>query len=626
MAYQPFPITPFKSGWNIDEEPFQIPMDGFTEIVNAHIKHGHVDKRAGYNLIATISGNSPIMGLYTFIDNTNGKETIGFTQTKAATLNGTTLPFSWSDLDGGGPIFDSGDSDFVWAVNWQSSNLANRLYFTNGKSYDSGTGLNGIRYYDGTGAATTPLTPITLGGTNELYGAKLLFVLKQRLICLNTYEFDGAQVNHHPQRCRWCKAQTPSNWNDVTAGGGGYVDAPTGEHIVSARYLQNKIVVYFTNSVWTLEPTSDPALPFRWKQLNSFRACDGKMASCEYDRYSIAIGNRGITASDGNETRRIDDRIQAFVENYVHSDSFSQVFALRDFNEKRTWILYPQGEADNSNGALIFDEDSSSWSLYDINFNVLGYADLGVDWRYSDFTVANGRDWTYQDAGEETYDSFYFESTSESFIGGDTDGNVFLISDLDTDNGTAIDLTLTSGNWNPYQAEGVEAQFGYIDFLVESDNQSKFTVLFYKDNDEDPYQSQDLDCIPDLGFINPVTNITQANPGVVTSYQHGLSNGDVVYIYGVDGMTEINTGPFTVTVIDTDSFSIGTDTSAYAAYTGDGQIFQREFYRTKVWKRAYAGGIGYFHQIQIQTDSQVTPMKFYEFKPYFRKRGRRTLG
>ena len=50
------------------------------------------------------------------------------------------------------------------------------------------------------------------------------------------------------------------------------------------------------------------------------------------------------------------------------------------------------------------------------------------------------------------------------------------------------------------------------------------------------------------GIAKPITAITAANPPVVTSNNHGLVTGDMVYINGVAGMVELNYGVFTVTV------------------------------------------------------------------------------
>ena len=71
-----------------------------------------------------------------------------------------------------------------------------------------------------------------------------------------------------------------------------------------------------------------------------------------------------------------------------------------------------------------------------------------------------------------------------------------------------------------------------------------------------------------------ITDITQANPGVVTtSTAHGYSNGDMVFIDdSVGGMVEVHNTWYTVTVVDADEFSIGVNTSGYTAYTADGLV------------------------------------------------------
>lgn len=68
-----------------------------------------------------------------------------------------------------------------------------------------------------------------------------------------------------------------------------------------------------------------------------------------------------------------------------------------------------------------------------------------------------------------------------------------------------------------------------------------------------------------------ITNITQANPGVVTtSTAHGYLIGTNVPISGVVGMTQVNGLNFLITPVSTTSFSIGVNTSAYTAYSSGG--------------------------------------------------------
>lgn len=97
-----------------------------------------------------------------------------------------------------------------------------------------------------------------------------------------------------------------------------------------------------------------------------------------------------------------------------------------------------------------------------------------------------------------------------------------------------------------------------------------------------------------------ITGITQANPGVVTSTSHGLSNGDHVYITGVVGMTEVNssTVPYKVANVTTNTFELNDiddnaiDTSAYTAYSSGGTI-NKIYEITSPYTTAQLGSIQY---------------------------------
>ncbi len=68
-----------------------------------------------------------------------------------------------------------------------------------------------------------------------------------------------------------------------------------------------------------------------------------------------------------------------------------------------------------------------------------------------------------------------------------------------------------------------------------------------------------------------ITAITKASPGqVTTSTAHGFTNGQVIYISGVAGMTEVNGLTFTITSTGSNTFTIGVNTSGYTTYTSGG--------------------------------------------------------
>ncbi len=70
--------------------------------------------------------------------------------------------------------------------------------------------------------------------------------------------------------------------------------------------------------------------------------------------------------------------------------------------------------------------------------------------------------------------------------------------------------------------------------------------------------------------LGTASDITNANPGLVTDTSHGLTTGDEIVFPAVAGMTEVNDVVLTVTVIDANSFTIGVDTTNYGVFTSGG--------------------------------------------------------
>lgn len=626
-SFTPILISPFSTGIDTDLEPWLIPPDGFTTANNVHIYHGYVQQRDGYSLFGTLSNGTRVLGLFRYIKNNGDKSNLAFDTTRAYLYNETTHVYDQLDTSN---IMNSGEYDYVWGTNWQSSNIQNRLYFTNGKSWNgqvAPNALDGIRYFDELDTNITTLFTPSTGGGNTLYGGKLLFTLGQRLIVLYTYENDGVTTTSNPQRARWCAKQDPANWNDVVAGGGDFADAATGDQIISAQALQNQIIVFFTNSVWSLLPTSDPNKAFRWVRLNSFRACDGKMASVAYDRYVVCLGVRGITATDGTETRRIDNRIQGFTSSEINVEEFKKVFCYRSFETSRWWTLYAGIEAVENNSALIYDDESKAFTTYSIGLNCLGYGNAPLDYSLDEFSVANALDYSLNEMGDDTLQDWYWAKNQDILLAGSTTGKIYQLEIGANDDGASYDAELITAAWNPFQQESKEAQMSYIDLYVDTDKYTTGTIFFYKNDEDSPYSSQKINFLPQLNYVASISSITQADPCKINAPGHGLSTGSTVYIYGVIGMIQVNSGNgYVITVVDGNNFTLdGVDSSAYTAYSGAGGVYLLPFVQTKTWIRAYAGGIGYLHQVRIEINGGDRPFRMHAIKPFFRPRGKRTI-
>jgi hypothetical protein len=68
-----------------------------------------------------------------------------------------------------------------------------------------------------------------------------------------------------------------------------------------------------------------------------------------------------------------------------------------------------------------------------------------------------------------------------------------------------------------------------------------------------------------------IAGATQANPCEITAVGHGFSTGDLIYIDGVVGMTQLNNRIYTITSTGADTFTLdGVNSTAYTAYSSDG--------------------------------------------------------
>lgn len=647
-----------------------------------------------------------VMGIYNRIDSTNVKNLIAFDQYRASLYNISTEQFD--PLDSAN-IMSGSDTDYICAANWASTSGTAasslfRLYFTNGKAFSAGP-LDGIRFYNG-GTTTTSFRP-QINSSAYINGCKLIFAFRNRLVLLHTTE----DSNTYAQRARWCQAGSPgtpgaftTEWDDNVPGRGGFVDAPTGEQIISAQFLDDQLIVFFTNSVWSLTPIGDPDLPFAWRRINNFNACNGKMASVSFDRHVVSSGNRGLIATDGAESQRIDQRIEKFTNQFVNSDEFDKSFMLRSFANKRTWMLYASNDSSDCNKVLVFDEDSQSFSTYTMDMNVLGHFITVSDDTLQDFgsnTLQNFNNDTLQDyvhskavelllGGDRTGSVWKMEKDgdnsssdfSSSIIGitqanpavvtmtgdvglsnGDTititsvagmtelnnrnfivankSGNSFELQGVDStaytaytsgglvdaDLGSDYETKIVSAGWNPFASEGGKSQLGYIDLYVDTNNNTAIEVKIYVNQQDSSYLTKviQLDCLPNLREQAGISNITQANPAVISAGNHGLSTGDVVYLYKISGMDELSDGPYAITVIDGNTFSIAEDTTNFRPYINGGVVTRYPISQDKTWKRFYSGSVGFQHYIEFVTKGQDKPLRIHAFMPWFRKIGSRMI-
>lgn len=582
-----------------------------------------------------LSPNNRVMGLTTFLNTTNQELMVGW-DTKRAFLWDTTVngfvPLS-NSASTPSDYLNCGTSDYIRYEKWDTAAAGNILYFTNGNRQNGG--VDGLLQYN---PSATPvisqLTPVIRTSTN-VYGCKGIAVFKNRLLLFATAEGTSAGgATDFDQRVRWCRINDPSTsgnqWRDDIRGNGGFADAATQDFYISHQQLLNEIVVFFTNSIWVLKYQADPIEPFRWQKVNSYFNTRAPFANVGYDRHSVVVGNRGIYITDGNTSERIDDKIQDFVEESINAQNVKNVYGHRDYQNERAIFLYPTLADDTITRALIIDDRSKSFAEWEIALNVLGdgatppNTDLTME-AFPESEEDNPWDLPLygEDAGELTWQSFFFQTEDEALAGGGFNNEIYLLNFTDDDDGEVINSSFTTGEINPFKDQGIEAHLVAVDFFFEKVSTTIVNVEFFAESSIDAHTRKSinlLDNLKEYALIDDIEFLSPSSSGVkVYASSHGLSDGDTVYIYNVKGMFELNNEDWTVANATEDSFEIATDASGFTAYTKGGYLCRYPSTRQLVFKRLHVGATANLHRMRVKASGDNDPLVIhkivYHFKP-----------
>jgi hypothetical protein len=162
-------------------------------------------------------------------------------------------------------------------------------------------------------------------------------------------------------------------------------------------------------------------------------------------------------------------------------------------------------------------------------------------------------------------------------------------------------------------AQGItRLQEVYIDSLTETLNPIRTTRLKVFSPDGPSYIETPPETFASLDVTRDIIGITKANPAVVTtSSAHGFVSGDLVIIFGVNGMTEVNGQTFTVANPTSNSFQLqGLNSSSFGTYTSGGKVTQGRL--AKTLDPRTVPGLGWFPKLQAtlkiaRSSSTISP-------------------
>lgn len=378
------------------------------------------------NLQDTVSGNAAVLAKVTLINVPN----------TTFTVTAVNLPST---------------SNFMWVNGTTNKGIVL-------DSMQTIAGQDGIRYYgvlnNGTGWANYS-PPVDLN--NALLGALLIFPYRGYLVFLNTTEGNEEGTSNYGNRARWTQIGTPyysfpvpqtpniagvdvQTARDDLFGRGGAYDAPTSEVIVGAGFIRDILVVYFERSTWRLRFVNNAQNPFVWERVNIELGSSCTGSTIPFDKGLMAISNRGIVISDGNDTSRFDEKIPDDIFNIRQANQgLQRVQGIRTFRTKLNYWTFPS--SDNPTGTfpdqvLVFNYETKNWSFFDDCFTCFGYFyESGTGYTWGDLPNA----WSsYTDI---TWNSGVSQAGYESIVAGNQQGYVLLLEQTNGQNDPSLSIS-----------------------------------------------------------------------------------------------------------------------------------------------------------------------------------------
>lgn len=349
-------------------------------------------------------------------------------------------------------------------------------------SYSPSAAINPLNVQPTTITRTTDATGTIVA--SYVQSARLVVPFKDRLLLLNTIENDanGATAwssgmptttgitpanyvtsnnTQYVNRCRfshngspyshvaWLEPNQVHNFDGTgvaVADGGGFIDAPTEESIVSCEFIKDRLIVYFEGSTWELAYTGNQVLPFVWQKLNTELGAESQNSVVPFDKVILGVSTVGITACNGSNVQEIDDKIPDEVYNIrQESLGIARISSIRDYFADLVYWAYPVNAQNSSQvyptQVLVYNYLNDSWGINNDTITSFGYFEQQPNLTWATWnTTWEQSNWTWSSASSTT-------ANFRQVIGGNQQGYVFICDTEESRNARNLQITniVTSG-------------------------------------------------------------------------------------------------------------------------------------------------------------------------------------
>lgn len=317
----------------------------------------------------------------------------------------------------------------------------------------------------------------------------------------------------------------------------------------------------------------------------------------------------------------------------------SMAITAIDFTQNPNQFTIPNHNFGNyENGEIIYIQ-GMIWSGIDPGLNNKIYqvtiAETG-DPPLPDPNVVTLSEWNQ---GSQSYEAVY-QTSSATYLGG---GIVTLFPKMN----------IVGKDFNPFQGSGKQFKLSFIDFQMDSNIAlpaiTAVTVQLFVNsrigeqanliatNQEVLNSSQNCGYITNI-YTGANTPSNPSNPCQVTSPDHSLITGTLIYIANIIGTTILNGSLYTITVVDRNNFTLDNiDATGFTTYVKggiwntnptDGQTYIPG--SQYAWYRFYSTQFGQYLRVGLTYDDSLmnqlathqTPMELNAMNLWFREGGR----
>lgn len=376
------------------------------------------------------------------------------------------------------PIWHGTDLNFFWVFNWQggtnstaspSTMFVTNYFVTNpngiklatddpiwtfdGTTWVARIGANGFYFEPNGGAPQTGPYVQT---------ARIIVAFKNRLLLLNTIENDNVITGPAPlgtntqyvnrlrysayaspfQQNAWYEPDQSDNSGNPQLGvaiGADFIDATTEEEIISAEFIKDRLIVFFSQSTWEIVYTGNQVAPFAWQKLNTELGSQAEKSTVPFDQFILTMSNIGVHSCNGQNVVRIDEKIPDEVFEIRDKElGIERIAGIRDFFVECVYWSFPSDDITPvekfPNRVLLYNYKNDSWALNEDCITSFGYLQQSSDETWADQSDI----W---DDADFTWTSGINQAQFRQILAGNQEGFIFQVDPQLARNAPAMQLT-----------------------------------------------------------------------------------------------------------------------------------------------------------------------------------------